>query len=87
MKVNNFKQTLKYSLLCVRIMQLRENSDFLTKKKQYVTFCLSALVKWNTQAYLKLSFTSHNDKNNKGKRSGLEYNEAKAPKQGILQNQ
>lgn len=62
MKVNNFKQTLKYSLLCVRIMQLRENSNFLTKKKQYVTFCLSALVKWNTQAYLKLSFTSHNDK-------------------------
>lgn len=41
-------------------MQLRENSN-LTKKKQYVTFCLSALVKWNTQAYLKLSFTSHND--------------------------
>lgn len=33
MKVNNFKQTLKYSLLCVRIMQLRENSNFLTKKK------------------------------------------------------
>lgn len=43
-------------------MQLRENSNFLTKKKQYVTFCLSAQVKWNTQAYLKLSFTSHNDK-------------------------
>lgn len=62
MKLNHFKQTLKYSLLCVRIMQLRENSN-LTKKKQYVTFCLSALVKWNTQAYLKLllSFTSHND--------------------------
>lgn len=63
MKLNHFKQTLKYSLLCFRIMQLIENSNFLTKKKQYVTFCLSALVKWNTQAYLKLllSFTSNND--------------------------
>lgn len=54
MKLNHFKQTLKYFSLCVRIMQLRENSNFLRKKKQYVTFCLSALVKWNTQAYLKL---------------------------------
>lgn len=70
-------------------MQLRENSNFLTKKKQYVTFCLSALVKWDTQAYLKLllSFTSHNDKIiMKEKETAWNIMNPSRPQQGVLKN-
>lgn len=94
MKQNNFKQTLKYSLRGVRIMQLRENSNSLTKKKpkkKYVTFCLSAAMKWNTQAYLKLlsSFTSQNDIIIIMKEKEMVWNAMNSnnPQQELLQNQ
>lgn len=56
-----------------------------------MTFCLSALVKWNTQAYLKLlwSFTSHSDIIIKEKEMAwsLEYTEPKSSRtRGIIES-
>jgi len=54
--------------------------------KQSETFYLSALVKWNTQAYLKLllSFTSHNDIIIKKKDMAWYMTNPSHPQQGLL---